>query len=736
MKTEEKEIKKLQKRMREDEKFYDIIDTASDILRMHGTHGKVLGERFDSAMNAVIDFARVHGGSMNSRFYDVRDVGFTTCSLVKVEPRNAELTLTGFWARSRGSVLEALMDIMGDRRFWASLLNGCTGPDSYPLRLAEALMDRPGMADKTALKLLGAIREGGATREESLEITFISNILKKGRDSVPDTDGNSCWPAGNLEATTAKFLGKSTSEASDFLEMLRKAGIIVKFSDGSWATAIGYLAAERIVGMVKGEAGHNEVCVNPDGTRTGEQVAAFERAFSRGRVGCVDAAGGTGKTDTTAVILRDYCEGNPGSTVGILTPTGVAAKTLNTRMPAGINLAMGEAWTIDRAICSAKYPKKLDLLVIDEASMLSEEQLIGLPEADRYLFTGDALQLPPVEVGHPFLDLTTYAPTGTMTMNMRAMNAKWPLNELLNGQRKGVMWFTPEYSADISFSGLAYLPGKNKSTGLPWTAPELMHEVENRAKDAMYYALEDAYLNGWAVTSIRKDIMCAVQRYFLSRPPEPDMEDVRDLKRLATCIHALALVPTGTAKNLFRDVLDGRGPLDFKPGQEIVWASARVTSKVSGQKEPVYTYTGEVGRVEDALDDGGYILQMDNGARIEVPADDCRVATNMPFCLRWVRNTHRFQSEAAPEVLFITDVRTVSEGGKWVSFVDLRTAYTACSRAQFRYHVFPVHGRRGAAVQNGWVGLRLRMGPARNTVLSCHQEFFEEFPKGMLTGTI
>lgn len=148
-----------------------------------------------------------------------------------------------------------------------------------------------------------------------------------------------------------------------------------------------------------------------------EKAAALEQLF-RSRLSVLIGSAGTGKT----TLLRMLC-GLPevgGKGVLLLAPTGKARVRLEeqTRQRgAGRTLAQflngyhrynGKTGTYfpNR---NARRCEDYRTVIVDESSMLTEEQLAALFDAcinvDRYVLVGDPRQLPPIGAGRPFVDI-------------------------------------------------------------------------------------------------------------------------------------------------------------------------------------------------------------------------------------------------------------------------------------------------------------------------------------------
>lgn len=148
-----------------------------------------------------------------------------------------------------------------------------------------------------------------------------------------------------------------------------------------------------------------------------EKTAALEMIF-RSRVSVLMGSAGTGKS----TLLKALCDIEPVRDAGILllAPTGKARVRLEqaSGMPgkgqtiaqflnglSRYNGATGRYYMNPKAGKSAVHKT----VVIDESSMLTEEQLAAVLDAvsgvDRLVLVGDPRQLPPIGAGRPYVDI-------------------------------------------------------------------------------------------------------------------------------------------------------------------------------------------------------------------------------------------------------------------------------------------------------------------------------------------
>ena len=146
-----------------------------------------------------------------------------------------------------------------------------------------------------------------------------------------------------------------------------------------------------------------------------EKAAALEQMF-RSRLSVLIGSAGTGKT----TLLKMLCSLLPEQDVLLLAPTGKARVRLEERTE-----RRGSGQTLAQFLIglhryngatgayfpNRKAPRCADYrtVIVDECSMLTEEQLSALIDAlrnvERLVLVGDPRQLPPIGAGRPFSDI-------------------------------------------------------------------------------------------------------------------------------------------------------------------------------------------------------------------------------------------------------------------------------------------------------------------------------------------
>ncbi|MDR2208332.1 MAG: exodeoxyribonuclease V subunit alpha [Azoarcus sp.] len=158
------------------------------------------------------------------------------------------------------------------------------------------------------------------------------------------------------------------------------------------------------------------------------QKVAAALALTR-RLTIISGGPGTGKTSTVAAIIACLAELEPDLRIALAAPTGKAATKLRealaarsrdlpeaarARLPAEahtVHRLLGASATPGRFRHHSANPLALDLLVVDEASMLdlslAASLLDALPPYARLVLLGDKDQLAAVEAGAVFADLSS-----------------------------------------------------------------------------------------------------------------------------------------------------------------------------------------------------------------------------------------------------------------------------------------------------------------------------------------
>lgn len=197
-----------------------------------------------------------------------------------------------------------------------------------------------------------------------------------------------------------------------------------------------------------------------------EKAAALEQLF-RSRLTVLVGPAGTGKT----TLLRVLCaQANvKRGDILLLAPTGKARVRMETQI--GISGAQTIAQFLlpcdrydpETARYHSSSEPKVNVgktVVIDEASMLTEEQLAAVLDAmhppERLILVGDPSQLPPIGSGRPFVDIVRHMAPDPAT---RGFPAVAPGYAELTIRRRQTGEYRPDLTLAEWFSGRPLSPG-------------------------------------------------------------------------------------------------------------------------------------------------------------------------------------------------------------------------------------------------------------------------------------
>jgi exodeoxyribonuclease V alpha subunit len=204
------------------------------------------------------------------------------------------------------------------------------------------------------------------------------------------------------------------------------------------------------------------------------QKAAAALALRR-RLLVLSGGPGTGKTSTVVKLLAALIERGPALRIALCAPTGKAAARLNeavrehsASLPEVVRARLPQqATTVHRLLGAysggfahdAARPLPLDLLVVDEASMLdlalATRLCAALPPQAGLILLGDKDQLAAVESGAVFAELSAERGPGPAVAAELGALLGVPAAELSPGTEPGplhdsVLWFTRNYRFDAA----------------------------------------------------------------------------------------------------------------------------------------------------------------------------------------------------------------------------------------------------------------------------------------------
>ena len=248
------------------------------------------------------------------------------------------------------------------------------------------------------------------------------------RRRPPETDLSPKDQQGLEELVQALTAALSAGETSLSIEdsqreLLERSGWLtdppqVMVLDGDqlhwrrWHQAMQCLELELIERSHALPSGSRADTMNPPdlGTLNAEQRAAVQ-AITRHRLVMVSGGPGTGKTSTVQAMLLQAMAEREALRIHLAAPTGKAARRLEEALQSDPQTKGLPCTTLHRLLearpggfgRNSRHPLNLDLLVVDEASMvdlnLAQALLAALPQEAQLVLVGDANQLPPIGVG-------------------------------------------------------------------------------------------------------------------------------------------------------------------------------------------------------------------------------------------------------------------------------------------------------------------------------------------------
>lgn len=538
---------------------------------------------------------------------------------------------------------------------------------------------------------------------------IIGNGLNESTTSFGRRLGNTWWAPGALEATVMKCLDLKDDAVKEFLERQRELGVIDHL-EGGWAPTRVITALNRVALLV---ARDNEKLdplkleFSADSPLSEEQKSAITSCLQY-RISELLAPGGTGKTFTMSNVISQLLDKN--LSVAVVAPTGVAGETLRKEITDNIglkyvlNLASGDVRTIDWWIVSPRSPKSVDVLVVDEASMMTYDHLSGLPSAGHTIFIGDVWQLPPVGTGTPLDDFRFLYPNRVfeLTTNMRARNAPKLARWLSDLRDTKTLHFKEVYSThegeamakrlyDMTYMKTAKTEEDVKQIHAKYS--EGTHYMLNKLCVALHY--------NTTITCLRKDVNGLANYWMLLARQFGVTTWQQAVNNPHLVTYADEIQTRSVINKMLADKVFGKHeiPYPFEVGDEVVWVSAREDVFVAKGENRLSVYSGFVGKIVNA-DEEEYEIEFPQvGKKAEyhvfVKRSECLVSDS-PITLSKVRNVHKLQSMGVNCIMYIVSgLRTVKlPNGGWKSFIDLPEAYTAVSRARKGYFVANPYGER------------------------------------------
>jgi exodeoxyribonuclease V alpha subunit len=225
------------------------------------------------------------------------------------------------------------------------------------------------------------------------------------------------WPDGHRQALETSRLGQAPAGPLVLEETMlswrrwheRRDAVLAALLERAQPLDPPQLGAGDGIGD---RSGDGTAAKGPAGDRLDPQQRQAVAAVLRQRLVLLQGGPGTGKTTTVARMLEAVLAQDPSSRIQLAAPTGKAAGRLRLatagRYPCStlhrLLASRGQQFARNR-----RHPLDLDLLVIDEVSMVDLELMAAvldaLPAAARLVLVGDPAQLAPIAPGALLLEL-------------------------------------------------------------------------------------------------------------------------------------------------------------------------------------------------------------------------------------------------------------------------------------------------------------------------------------------
>ena len=437
------------------------------------------------------------------------------------------------------------------------------------------------------------------------------------------------------------------------------------------------------------------------------QAAAAGVALSRS-FALISGGPGTGKTTTVTRILALLAELDSEARIALAAPTGKAATRLEesiadqlTHLPVNpetrgriprkastLHRLLGYSPRTDRFRFGADLPLSVDVLVVDEASMVDLLMMVSLltalPSHARLILLGDRDQLASVDTGFVFGDLTTAAGLS------RGHSAELPAALATTFQRLSG-WTgpspapaTPSQNTDRLLTGAAVelqVSYRFRSRpGIGALASAIRSGDERAALQTLDDpALDDVHLQGLPEASragqILRELEEPLQACMSASGPEEALERLATFRILA----ATRVGPWGTQRlnRLVESFLEGKGfnTLErFYSGQPVLIESNDYSTRLfNGDLGMIWRHEGGLWAFFPEEQEGPAATGPSGHLLRRLP-----LAKLPPFSTAWSMTVHKSQGSEFDRVLLVLPAKEIGD------LLSRELLYTGVTRARER----------------------------------------------------
>lgn len=383
-----------------------------------------------------------------------RQYGEDAVRICREEPNRVAAETSRLSVKKAGEIAEYLQRFETQERCKMDLL-GLLDRRGFPKKTIEKVMDVYGVAAAATIRrnpwLLMQFRGCGFLKVDRLYLELKHSAAALKRQALcawytiaTSGNGDTWLPRKAAVDAIYKCVGGVNPRPDRALTLAVRAGMLVQRRDafgGWWVAEAKKARAEERVARYVTEAAEETAAGGlmwPDVSAlavTDHQREQIHQAL-RGFVSILRGRPGTGKTYSSAELIKALLQHHPADAIAVCAPTGKAAVRLSEALAnAGVGITAttihsllkveqaaesgrgGDGWSFTHG---ERNPLPQAFVIIDEASMIDTDLAASLLAArgrgTHFLFVGDTNQLAPVGHGAPLRDMIAAGvPSGELT---------------------------------------------------------------------------------------------------------------------------------------------------------------------------------------------------------------------------------------------------------------------------------------------------------------------------------